>query len=95
MVIQAAVVQSEPDTGLALSGNVLGDKRVGQGVQIEEIGRIKDDSLWRRYGRARGSGRWTARKDAAEQLELIFNEPSSVGIEISDEFWARSMNRCI
>lgn len=87
-----SVIQSTvgPSMGPAIAGNLLGDERVGEGVQVEEIRRMGDEfvmaQIWKE---TRELGRWVARRDASEQLELIFNEPGSVGIRARlDEFWS-------
>lgn len=63
--------------------------QVGTGVSMMAIQRVRDEFLDLQARNELGRlGRWEARRDALEQVEVIFLEPSDVGLRsVLDRFW--------
>src|SRR5690606_24936352 len=58
--------------------------QIGGGVDIIEINQIRDNFLDIQYRRENTSrGEWTAKTEALQYIEDIFNEPSDTGINQS------------
>lgn len=63
--------------------------QIGQGMQVTEIQRVRDEFLDKRIGLEKvESGYWDARKKYLAQTEAVFNEPGSLNLrEDLDAFW--------
>lgn len=64
--------------------------QVGTGVDVQEIGRLRDQFLdgQIRY-ETHALGAWERRRDALQEIEIVFAEPSDTGFNtILSQFWA-------
>lgn len=87
---QEVVLAASAPYTLASLGRPMAAGQVGTGVDVVEIRRARDTFLDNQYwSEFEALGRWETRRDILEQVEVIFNEPSSAGLRtVLDQFWA-------
>lgn len=83
-----AMSPTDPYTVPALSRSV-GAGQVGTGISVSAISRIRDTFLDAQMRDVQNTtGDMEARRDALQEVEIIFNEPSESGLHsVMDAFW--------
>lgn len=85
---EAVLVASDPYPALSLN-RLLGSGQIGTGVEISEIRRLRDGFLDLQVRHeSKALGYWEARRDALQNIEVIFTEPSDNGLQaVFEKFW--------
>ncbi|OEF97706.1 flagellar hook-associated protein FlgK [Desulfuribacillus alkaliarsenatis] len=75
-----------PNPGMQMSKN---PGLLGTGVDVTHIQRIREEYLDKQYrNEAKHIGYWEAKKDTLSKIEMILNEPSDTGLQMTmDRFW--------
>ncbi|MBO8142880.1 MAG: flagellar hook-associated protein FlgK [Firmicutes bacterium] len=86
---QVAVLSTSPAYTLPSFHSPLQAGQVGTGVQVEAIRRLRDEFVEMQLrNETESSGRWEARYEALQQVELMIQEPSDLGLrDALDQFW--------
>lgn len=86
---QVVSMRTSPPFAPPESNMPLDEGQLGSGVFVEEVKRVRDLFLDTRMRTELTTlGRWEIRRDTLAELEVIFNEPSDIGIRsVIEDFW--------
>lgn len=86
---QVAVMGATPPYPSASLSSLVIAGQVGTGVQVQAIHRLRDEFVEMQLRtETQSMGRWSARYDALQQVELMLQEPSDLSLRNAlDQFW--------
>lgn len=86
---QQAILAATPGIPAPGANHAQGVGQMGTGVEVSEVRRIRDQFLDRQIRLELGKlGEWETKRDALEQVEVLFMEPSETGLNsLMGQFW--------